>query len=847
MRLPWALALLTIIFCTANVFSQRVETDERSFATQSTTPPYCIVRHDIGRLQFGITNFGMVGIGEGKGVTADCLTGKGVGLGLYPRGSGNTCFYKGGLWVGAVVGNDTLVSVGAELNNQAREFHPVVPMIRRSTLDVNSPEVENANAEQEFIAIYVDTFTSGVPNSSFDPIDYRPHLPLGIEVIQRSFAWSYAHTDDFVLIDYKIKNIGTKYLKDVYVGLYWDPDVYQGGANLLRPPDPYGRKNQIHNGQDDQGGFLSEIPFEYRGCDFIDTVAMIWTADANGKPSDQNFLLNDVTALMFLGSFPPNWNVAFNWWSYNYSSTWDIGPQTKQDYRLMGNGTGTPYGDRNKYAMLSSGDIDYDPVYAFAIQPIDQKWVQPRSDIARDITRGFDFQGVLSNGPFDLQPGASLTIPFAYVGGQGIHQSKWDYDIGVGYYYWPDHYLAQQDFSDLMHNAMAAGRAYDTPGLDSDGDGYAGDFMVCNDDTFYYRGDGTPDLNPEAPPPAPKLWVSPVRNGVRIRFNGWKSETTPDIFSSRIDFEGYHVFIARDDREDSFALLASYDRRDYDKYVYVIDVAPNQDDRYLIVDDPFTLEELRCLYSFSEDKCSDSAFDPLLFTRLSPYVHSQFPDSLFFFAKHNYNQYDFGVTTGIRKLYPDEPVPVMDQGFEPEQLTEDGYPKYYEYEYIVEDLLPTVPYWVSITSFDFGSRRTGLQSLESDVLLNATEIYPNTEWDESPNEIGQIYVYPNPYRQDDQYRQRGMEGRGEWDRSRDRVRRITFANLPARCWIRIFSLDGDLIKEIWHNEDADDPNSAYAEWDLISRNTQLVVSGLYYWIVESEDGQTQIGKLAILL
>ncbi|RKX25519.1 MAG: hypothetical protein DRP47_09715, partial [Candidatus Zixiibacteriota bacterium] len=564
LRFFWTIIILTFFIGATATYSQRTEI-KRTVAA-SSSPPYCIGKHDIGLLQFGITNFGRVGIGEIKGVMTDCFTGHRVGQGEYPKGESNICFYKGGLWVGAVVGKDTLVSVGAELNNQSREFHPVIPMIRRSTLDPRSSEYIGAFSEKEYIAIYADTFSR---NSSWDPIDHRPHKSLGIEVQQRSFSWSYSHTDDFVLIEYNIKNIGNNYLKDTYVGLYWDSDIYNGGVDVVNPPDPYGRKTSRNAGQDDLGGFISEIPYSYKNCEYIDTLAMMWALDADGNPFEQEFMLPDVTALCFLGSFPKSWGVSFNWWNYNYSSSYDIGPQTKQDFRQMGNGTGTPYGDRNKYAILSSGEIDYDPIYTYAIQPVDQKWVQPPSDVARFVTRGFDFQGVLSIGPFDLLPGASVTIPVAYVGGQNVHQDRWDYDVGLGYFYWPDHYRDNLDFSDLFRNVLASGRAYDTPGLDSDGDGYAGKFEVCNDDTFYYEGDGTPDLSPEAPPPPPKIWVYPIRNGLRIRFNGFLSETTPDIFSSKIDFEGYHVFIARDNCKESFSLLASYDQLDYNKYVLV--------------------------------------------------------------------------------------------------------------------------------------------------------------------------------------------------------------------------------------------------------------------------------------
>jgi hypothetical protein len=36
-------------------------------------------------------------------------------------------------------------------------------------------------------------------------------------------------------------------------------------------------------------------------------------------------------------------------------------------------------------------------------------------------------------------------------------------------------------------------------------------------------------------------------------------------------------------------------------------------------------------------------------------------------------------------------------------------------------------------------------------------------------------------------------------------------------------------------------------WDLITRNSQLPVSGLYYWTVEDDKGNVQIGKLVLIL
>jgi hypothetical protein len=161
--------------------------------------------------------------------------------------------------------------------------------------------------------------------------------------------------------------------------------------------------------------------------------------------------------------------------------------------------------------------------------------------------------------------------------------------------------------------------------------------------------------------------------------------------------------------------------------------------------------------------------------------------------------------------------------------------------------LPNVPYYIAVTSFDFGSPSTGLQPLESAISLTSTPAYPNNQWDEQPDDVKNVYVFPNPYRHDGWYRKIGFEGRGEEDRSRDRVRQVTFANLPPRCTISIFTLDGDLIKEIKHDVDPSDPNSSYQEWDLVSRNIQKIVSGLYYWVVEDDMGRRQIGKLVILM
>jgi hypothetical protein len=112
-----------------------------------------------------------------------------------------------------------------------------------------------------------------------------------------------------------------------------------------------------------------------------------------------------------------------------------------------------------------------------------------------------------------------------------------------------------------------------------------------------------------------------------------------------------------------------------------------------------------------------------------------------------------------------------------------------------------------------------------------------------------VYVYPNPYRIDGGYQENGYEGREKdlRDNAPDRKRKVNFANLPPICTIRVYTLDGDLVKEISHNVDISNPLHSHDSWDLITRNTQLIVSGLYYWTVEDDKGNVQVGKLVILM
>ena len=822
------------------------------------SPVYCSGLHNVGQLSFGITNYGTIG----RPPFRDCFTNKKILMAEFPRKSRTVHLYKAGLWVGAVVGRDTLVSTAAETNISNREFNPDVPPLGdisyRSSTDPSNPGYEKAVSEQDFIAVYTDTFTSGVPDLGFDAADFRRHRPLGIEVTQSSYAWSYDYTEDFVLIDYFIRNIGENVLKDVYIGIYMDADVHEDVINQSVNPTPDLPFKEPTEGIDDLGGFIRNYTTIEGECEITHNLNLAWTADNDGDARGANFIAPNIVGMRYLGKPGFDEKLGFNWWIFNSNSRFDFGPQHKQNFRYMGNGAGTPIGDRSKYHLLSNGEIDYDQAFASSISPFNPTWIRPDPRISRIWSSANDIQWLLSIGPYTLQPGSKVSFPLAYVGGEKLHTNAFVWRRYLAHNNDPRRFYSFLDFSDLGNNAIWAGWVYDNPGVDTDGDGYFGDFAVCILDTVlidsiwvpsvaettFYTGDGVADWRGAAPPPAPKVWLSQAVNGLKVRFNGGRSETTKDIFSGIIDFEGYNVYIGRDDRESSLSLVASYDRENFRKFIYNPNLKPRPG--YVMeVRAPYTLEELRCAYGKFPNPCGDSIFNPLNYRPASPYIHPFHPDSVFYFAKHGSNADQFGSTTPIVKRFPNQLLPSIPPV--PDDYTDDGYFKYYDYEFEINNLLATVPYYMNVTAFDFGSPEAGLDPLETSKVLGAAEAFVSGSAGALDDEFTDIYVYPNPYRNDIDYRGQGFEGLTQDNLPRDKVRAIHFANLPPKCTIRIFSLDGDLIRRLSHDVSPSDPTSTHAQWDLISRNRQLIVSGLYYWSVEMPDGSTQIGNFAVIM
>lgn len=151
------------------------------------------------------------------------------------------------------------------------------------------------------------------------------------------------------------------------------------------------------------------------------------------------------------------------------------------------------------------------------------------------------------------------------------------------------------------------------------------------------------------------------------------------------------------------------------------------------------------------------------------------------------------------------------------------------YSYSDDTVLNGYPYYYVVCAYD---AETGVESTKSNYkqTLEGTPVAvipvigTNSDWMENVN------VVPNPY-----------NGSAPWEQTY--FDKIAFTNLPAMCNIHIYTLAGDHVVTLEHRSWSGDEGTEF--WDLISRNDQEVVTGLYIYRIETEEDYV-IGKFAII-
>ena len=174
---------------------------------------------------------------------------------------------------------------------------------------------------------------------------------------------------------------------------------------------------------------------------------------------------------------------------------------------------------------------------------------------------------------------------------------------------------------------------------------------------------------------------------------------------------------------------------------------------------------------------------------------------------------------------------------------------YYKYKFENENIKDGWLNYYAVTAYDQGDPDANLESLESSIYSNRVYVFPGKAAAKENDWVGDPTVYPNPFK-----------GQALWDGYGSRSKMLWFRNLPNEAEIRIFSLAGDLVDIIQHDEsyigadieniDAQkNPLMAGGEhaWDLITMHDQATASGLYLFTVEDKNsGQIKEGKFLII-
>lgn len=228
--------------------------------------------------------------------------------------------------------------------------------------DGRDDEDGNARGAQEYFAVMHDIIDNGHVRHP----DSDHHIPLNIEILQRSYAFPEAYAQDFILVDYLIRNVGQLPLEHVYIAMFADPDIGAAGES--------GDNASTHDGNFYDTLFVRQgesVPIMMQGK------FQFWS----GAPTPGVFAIEVVKTPIALGDL----KVTFQ----NYG-------------RLAG---GDPATDADKYNIMSSGRI-------------------ADTTRVRDDYRMLISFGAAATDGFTIPPNGTLPITVALISGRDLPSVK---------------------------------------------------------------------------------------------------------------------------------------------------------------------------------------------------------------------------------------------------------------------------------------------------------------------------------------------------------------------------------------------------------------------------------------
>jgi len=355
----------------------------------------------VGNISLTVTNYGTLGKGY-------CGT---QPSGMYPKNSGIENLWLGGIWVGGIKNNTIKVTTGAidvstSIRQEGFEFTnaPGSTILERSSLITSPYYNPNAISHQDFVCEFFDTVTTGMQN----------HNPLGIKVLLETYTYDLNFANFFVIINYKIVNIGYNNdfspIDSLYIGFWVDMVV---------------RNINVTNGCNAGTAFFSH------GANGFDSAYRIaYAYDYNGDPG----YTDNYAAIQLLGISPRDTTQSVN--SGTHYTTWQYKNTTNPIYF-------SPTDDNQRYMKLK-GFFNANTVWDKTIN--DYIRLNPGNRVY-----------LLSYGPFKKADGTPFSLRYqqdtANIVFAFVCAKKWGTDPTT----WDSTYQRKT----LYSNAAWAQRAYD--------------------------------------------------------------------------------------------------------------------------------------------------------------------------------------------------------------------------------------------------------------------------------------------------------------------------------------------------------------------------------------------------
>ncbi len=359
--------------------------------------------HDIGRVACLITNFGLVGSNPGSSAPYSAQPSM-----EWPKGSGTEYLWAAGLWIGAEVEGEKVVTTSV----YEMEFRPGLSALDRiyvaaegqppgkrypaSDADDDGDgrfDEDRLNGRDDDGDARIDEDYAAISNQMFfceysdtDPnirLQHPDHTPIGFKVQQTSLAWSNSLFDDVIAFDYLLINPTDAPVFDVYVAFFADCDI--------------GRRTRAGRSDDDFAGFWEGVQQARVGLLTRNVKLSIgYMFDDDGDAGTAEGYIG----IVFLGS---------------RTTTAPTPPSKMANFLMSSAGSfdqgGDPTNDEERYRTL-------DGTAPRSIPPPNPiTGLRPEQLSARSG----DYRILVSAGPFaEIDPGESLSVRFGIVVGRGF-------------------------------------------------------------------------------------------------------------------------------------------------------------------------------------------------------------------------------------------------------------------------------------------------------------------------------------------------------------------------------------------------------------------------------------------